>query len=253
MDGSTVTGANGKRRINFLRLLIVLLVLFLSQPLVAGTGAIASSLLNLVFVVVLAVAAASVSARLWVRAVVIGVGAVAFVSSWVAVFWVQARIEILVYGSYLAFFTLVCANVLGHVFDRTAVDANKLYAVCCVYLLAGIAWAFLYAITEALVPGSFDLSKFADVPTGRMQHLIYFSLVTLTTLGYGDIAPVSGFAQTSAALEAIFGQAYLAVLVARLVGWRASATKKIKTRDRADANEAVTVQADDSNGYSAPR
>ena len=210
------------RPVSFLRLLLAMLALFLIQPLITGTGRLSSVLLNTALIVVLATAAASISAKKIMRLAVYGSGVVAAVASAVGPFWAPAPgwLELTIYGSYLVFFTLVCANVLGHVLEGGAVDANKLYGVCCVYFLAGVAWAFLYAITDTLAPGSFTYPAAVDVANRRMPQLIYFSLVTLTTLGYGDVAPVSPFAQTAAALEAIFGQAYLAVLVARLVGMR---------------------------------
>ena len=207
---------------NYLRLLVALLVLFVAQPLVAATGRLASAFLNLVFILTLAVAATSISASTLVRVAVYGLGLLAFVSSLVGIFWHPFWIELLIYGSYLGFFGLVCARVLQTVFDG-AVDANKLYAVSCVYLLAGITWTFLYALTEAIAPGSFRLSRPVGAHPGPIHELIYFSLVTLTTLGYGDVVPLSGFARTAAALEAIFGQAFLAVLVAHLIGGRSAA------------------------------
>ncbi len=218
---------SGKEEVNFLRLLVVLVVLFVVHPLISGTGVLSSSLVNLLFIAAVAIAATSVPGRRVVRSTVYSTGAVAFLSSWAAILWGQTWVELVVYGSYLGFFTLVCANVLGHVFRGGEVDTNKLYAVCCVYLLAGIAWAFLYALIETSAPGSFHLADGVVGSRDRISQLIYFSLVTLTTLGYGDIVPISGFARTTASLEAIFGQAYLAVLVARLIGLRLSSKREV--------------------------
>ncbi len=214
--------ADRNKTANFSRLLGTLVVLFVAQPLVVYTGMFASSLVNLTLIVALAVATTSVSGKTTVRAAVYSMGMVAFLSSWASIILGLPWLELIVYVSYLAFFGVVCANVLGHVLDGSEINANKLYAVCCVYLLAGIAWAFLYGVVEILAPGSFNLPATDGNPTRFIQPMIYFSLVTLTTLGYGDIVPVSEFARTVASLEAIFGQAYLAVLVARLMGWRLS-------------------------------
>ena len=208
---------------NFLYLLVVLVVLFVLQPVVANTGRLAASLLNLLFVSAVAAATASTTGRRLLRFGVYTLGAVAFVCSWLGVVWQSTAIVLIVYGSYLLFFAVVCANVMAHVLRGGDVTANKLYAVCCVYLLAGIAWAFLFALTEAIAPGSFELPPTTSQQT-PLNPLIYFSMATLTTLGYGDITPLSGFARSVASLEALFGQAYLAVLVARLVGLRASKT-----------------------------
>jgi voltage-gated potassium channel len=87
-------------------------------------------------------------------------------------------------------------------------------------LLIGFAWAFGYGIIELINPGSF--SGLAEIDTdnhvGRIMQLRYFSFATLTTLGFGDILPRSPSARTLATLEAVTGQIYLAVLIARLVG-----------------------------------
>jgi hypothetical protein len=83
-------------------------------------------------------------------------------------------------------------------------------------MFLGMIWAGLYSTLELLNPGSFSM---ANVPTGpTSQQFGYFSFTTLTTLGYGDIAPLSGAARAFATLEAMVGQIYLTVLIARLVG-----------------------------------
>ncbi len=97
--------------------------------------------------------------------------------------------------------------------------ADKIFAAICVYLLVGYGWAFIYALIDDLQPGAFpNLSVQAKDFSGRVMQLRYFSFMTLTTVGYGDVVPLSPIARTMAALEAIMGQVYLTILVARLVG-----------------------------------
>lgn len=81
------------------------------------------------------------------------------------------------------------------------------------YLLLALLWAVSYRLSEYLVPGSVG----AATDQASLNYFLYFSLTTITTLGYGDITPVSDFARTWATLEAVTGQVYVAVLVARLV------------------------------------
>ena len=90
----------------------------------------------------------------------------------------------------------------------------------CVYMLIGFAWTFAYAFLEEMVPGSFvALSETGrNDYVARVLRLRYFSFITLTTVGYGDIIPRSQAARTMAIIEAVMGQIYLMVLVARLVG-----------------------------------
>ena len=81
----------------------------------------------------------------------------------------------------------------------------------------GIIWALLYGLVEVLIEGSFS-GNLLNVGGSRFWDLIYFSFVTLTTLGYGDILPMNSYARTLAYIEAIAGQFYIAILVASLVG-----------------------------------
>jgi hypothetical protein len=125
----------------------------------------------------------------------------------------------------LAFLLYVTGLVIQRVFTGTRVTADTINGSICGYLLIGVTWAVLLGLVEALVPGSFDIPGLAPgilaegAQAGPLvPHLLYFSFVTLTTLGYGDILPVEPLARTLAWLEAVAGQIYLTVLVARLVG-----------------------------------
>jgi len=100
-----------------------------------------------------------------------------------------------------------------HALGRGAVDAERILAALDAYLLAGLVFAVGYWTVDHFWPGSFrGTSTSLDPP-----HAIYFSFVTIATLGYGDIVPVSAPARGLAIVEAVSGQMYLAVLVARLV------------------------------------
>jgi voltage-gated potassium channel Kch len=90
----------------------------------------------------------------------------------------------------------------------------RIQGAIAVYLLFGIGWAHAYHIAATLQPGSFSNSA-AELST--VQDWAYYSFVTLTTLGYGDIVPVRQVARNLAITEALAGQLYLAVMLARLV------------------------------------
>ena len=120
--------------------------------------------------------------------------------------------------------SLIFAILLGYVFwlmlrylftARTVEATTLLLAVNC-YLVIGVVWAILYSLAEILQPGSFVLA--GDPATPIWRHLYYFSFVTLTTLGYGDIQPVSPLARSLAMFEAVGGVLFTGLLVARLVG-----------------------------------
>jgi voltage-gated potassium channel len=91
-------------------------------------------------------------------------------------------------------------------------DFDTLCGAIAVYLLIALAWAVSYGLFAQIAPGSFQLEREYTWSTA-----LYFSLTTLTTLGFGDITPVSPLARIWTTLEAVFGQLYIAVLVARMV------------------------------------
>jgi hypothetical protein len=120
------------------------------------------------------------------------------------------------------FLVLVAIDILRDLFHGREVTGDKLAGAVCVYLLIALIWGYAFMITEFLTPESFSFT----LGNERMQLWVareffpffYFSLVTITTVGYGDMAPVSTVAQTLATMEALIGQVYLTILVARLVG-----------------------------------
>lgn len=112
----------------------------------------------------------------------------------------------------------ICARVAARALLAPGkVDLNRIAGSICIYLMAGFIWAYLYAFQVLMEPGSFK-GVTAVTLQEKLPELAYHSFVTLTTLGYGDITPVTPFARVLVNLEAIFGQFYIAILVAALVG-----------------------------------
>ena len=122
------------------------------------------------------------------------------------------------------FFGYSVINILHIVVQSEEVTKETIFAAIVAYLLIAMMWAFLYMILELMIPGSFvfpDKSFRAET-----MQFEYFSFVTITTLGYGDIIPLSNKASALALLEALIGQVYLVVLVAWLVGMHVSRRSK---------------------------
>jgi hypothetical protein len=122
-----------------------------------------------------------------------------------------------------SFYAFAVALILRNIFRAAAITRDDVLGAVCGYLLAAGVWGNIYAVTAILIPGSFAISPdLNDVASyqGRIALFGYFSVVTLTTMGYGDITPVRPPADVLAMLEAIFGQFYIAVVVAQLVGLR---------------------------------
>jgi hypothetical protein len=114
-----------------------------------------------------------------------------------------------------AFFALAAAGLFSHLRNSRSVARAQLYTAVNIYLLLGLLWATLYLAIDAFSPGSIRIESHA---ADRQTELLYFSLVTLSTIGYGDIVPVSGEARILAALEGVTGVLYIAITVALLVG-----------------------------------
>jgi voltage-gated potassium channel len=114
---------------------------------------------------------------------------------------------------FMAFMVIV---ILSFIFREQEVTRNTIYAAIVVYLLIALMWAFIYSLLEIIQPGSFAIGE-GQIEIDRLLF-IYYSLVTITTLGYGDITPVTPPANAFSSLEAVIGQIYLVVTVARLVG-----------------------------------
>lgn len=133
-----------------------------------------------------------------------GVGAVDVGALVITVIWLVYAVSILI----------------GHLFQQTDVTVDTILGAMVTYLLAAVAFTLVFEIIELRYPGSFS-----GVPDDAARNradlassMMYFSLVNITTLGYGDIVPVSKIARPLAVLEGVFGQLYLAVMIARLVG-----------------------------------
>jgi len=107
-----------------------------------------------------------------------------------------------------------------YILTARIIDSSLISAALCLYLLLGILWGTVFCFLDAIHPGSFsgDLLAQASTPIERLQYFQYFSFVTLTTLGYGDILPQTRGATALCQTEAVLGQFFMTVLVARLVG-----------------------------------
>lgn len=120
------------------------------------------------------------------------------------------------YGALIGFLLVAIWCTLRQVVFDTEISLNRLVGAVSVYLMLGVLWAAAYTVTDLAAPGSFDgLMAMHGGPWD--SDWLYFSFVTMTTLGYGDLLPLSGAARLLAYLQAVFGQFYVAILVAGLV------------------------------------
>jgi voltage-gated potassium channel len=131
--------------------------------------------------------------------------------------------EAIVFSSIagVVFFAYVAAIILRDLMAATKVTLDTIGGAFCGYVVIGIAWGSLYFVIELLNQGSFKLTQTGEPTYAKLQadflRLVYYSFATLTTTGYGDISARSVLARNLSMIEAMVGQFYIAVLVARLV------------------------------------
>jgi len=114
----------------------------------------------------------------------------------------------------MVFLAMMAGVVLFQVFREGPITVHRIVGAVAVYVLLGVLWAEGYQLVALLRPGAFVAS--GGAPVGA-PDLTYFSFVTLTTVGYGDITAVHSAARSMALLEALTGQLFPAILIARLV------------------------------------
>ncbi|WP_428249267.1 potassium channel family protein [Ferrovibrio sp.] len=125
-----------------------------------------------------------------------------------------------------AFLLLISVAILMDVFSRRRVNMHCIMGAVAVYLLLGLIWGLLYVTLELLSPGAFVYPSEAERGHRTFSNLLYFSFVTLTTVGYGDFLPLHPVARSLATAEALVGQLFPAVLLARLVSMEVTASSE---------------------------
>jgi voltage-gated potassium channel len=155
--------------------------------------------------------------------------AAALAERFVGVFMHSRTIDLASSIGWLLLLAFVTWSMLRGVLKQKAVTSETISMSISVYLLLGLTWGLLYVVIFSLQPGAFSIAGLVPpIPgqSGNSQPMFpilgYFSLITLSTVGYGDITPVTMQARFAAAAEGITGQFYLAILVARLVGMQMS-------------------------------
>jgi len=120
------------------------------------------------------------------------------------------------------FFAVATIIIIRHLVNQKEITIDLIWGAVCGYFLLGFMWGDIFSLLETIQPGSFNLGE-QGVPD--IDSLIYFSFVTLATLGYGDIVPLTKQAQSLAIIETVMGQMYLAVNIAALVAIRISQSR----------------------------
>lgn len=126
-----------------------------------------------------------------------------------------------------ALYILVACQFVRSLFEsRDVFTGDRLAGAISAYLLLGLAWALLYVLLERAEPGSFQLAGTTVGETFGLSRFVGFSFITLTTLGYGNITPVTPKADALATSEALVGQLFVAVVIARMVAGQSMGNDK---------------------------
>lgn len=202
----------------FVTLLLTVMLLILGSPFPRGHGP-GDFVLALLFTGVLVGAVQAASGRRWTFLVALALAGCWLFLIWVHPVWDGGVADIISSILMIGLCSFVLGLVLVRVLAAKTIGFDEVCGGIAVYLLLAIVWAMFFAVLEALAPGSFKLDS--GRPELVWNDLLYFSLTTISTLGYGDITPVDAVARIWSSFEAVTGSLYLAVLIARLVSaWR---------------------------------
>jgi len=205
------------RRFTSVQLLVALALFFIWAPFVEeieGGELIVSALFSLVLLA--GVVAVADSKRVLVIAIVLAIPAIA--GRWMNHFRPDLVPPHVFLTAGLILIAFVVANLLRFVLRAPSVNADVLCASISAYLMLGLMWTLAYWLVDQLTPGgAFSFNTNAGTRSINGFTGFYFSFITLSTVGYGDITPVSRIARWLAAMEAMTGLLYVAVLIARLV------------------------------------
>lgn len=203
---------------NSLAALLIFLVLygFFIYPL-AGEDGKTDTLAAWSFSIVLVLGVLATTKHKAARLGMVVLAGLAFTSHWLHFFIREHAVHIIAASASALFFLVLSWLIIARVFRSGGITIYRIYGAIAVYLLLGILWGEFYILIYLFQPGSFYFNPSTQYGEPPISELIYFSFTTLTTLGVGDILPVHPIARSMTTLEALVGQLYPAVLLARLV------------------------------------
>lgn len=130
----------------------------------------------------------------------------------------------------ILFFSLLARLVLTHIFKEGPINFYRIQGSIVVFLIIGILYGLLYTILEMLIPGSFIITAGGRPVHNTYAQLLYFSFVTMTTLGIGDMIPVAPVAKALVVFQGMIGLLYPVVMIARLVSMEVSHSPHSRTK-----------------------
>ncbi len=202
-------------RDRYLFLLISLLSLILITPLFEGIVEL-TTLLDIFITGIFLSSLYAISQKVQSLRIVVILLLPVIVAIWLTYFMHIPYLRLVGDCCSILFFAFTISIILSTLFREVEVTLDVIYGAIVVFLLMAIMWAFMFDVISTLRPDSFQVT--ANSLHGTRVQFIYYSFVTITTVGYGDILPVSLTARAFSIVEMVVGQVYLVVLIARLVG-----------------------------------
>ena len=213
-----------QRNNRFLVLLVSLVLFFAIYPMVEGS-IIASRMLNLFFTLIVLSGVFAIADTRMPLIISLTLAVLIILFRWIYFFYSLDLLALLEHGFNIIFWIYIALYLLKFILRQQIITAELIYAALAVYFIFGMAWASIYQVLEIWKPNSFFLSDSEASKQTFIFQMWYFSMVTLTTLGFGDISPATMTARVFVVLEAIMGQFYLAILIAGLIGKRIAQEK----------------------------
>jgi len=204
---------------HFFWLLLSLVAFFIVTPLIVNSSA-DMYIFGLLFSAILLASVYIITHNRWLIVSAIVLATLVFVGLWVNNLLTSNHVLMSIeYFLMTFYFLMITIIVLQSVFADREVNFNTICGAICGYLLIGLVWSFFYSMIHFYNDGAFNFSRAHEIVfDSNFQQFTYYSFVTLTTLGYGDITPLTSVAKTLAWIEAAVGQVYLTVWIAQLVG-----------------------------------
>jgi hypothetical protein len=205
-------------------LVLLCVAIFIGTPLLAA-GKISGFLFDIVFSLLIISGVVTIARKPVLTAIVLILALATIALRWATYRSPESEARTWAIGLSILLLSILAALVLMQVLRQGPITAQRIQGAIVVYLLAGLAFSAAYELVYRVDGEAFQVSAAGGLQRPA-QELLYFSFITLTTVGYGDITPRNGAARSLVVAEALTGQLYLAILIARLVSMQISARSK---------------------------
>lgn len=204
---------------NFFFLLLSLIILMFSWPILSKFGTEVTHLFTFLILLIFSSCIYTIGKRNK-SALFIASGFVFLIvlSGTIRLQYNNTLITFIWFLSNVVCFLFITIIVMIHILKDKKVTLNEIYGAICIYLFMGIIWGMIYSLIGYFDPTAFSIPAAALHPGKKFSQYFYYSFITLTSVGYGDIFPINPWARLFAILEGIFGQIYSVVLIGWLVG-----------------------------------